>query len=183
MLQQILIHTPAFVWAILAFVIYRGVAASKDRVVRYRTVFIVPCVMLALGISSVAGGFGLGTAAGAAWVAGILAGAALAWSLAAGTAADRGADSIVDRAAGTVLQRGSWAPLVLMMAVFCCKYVVNASLAMQPALRDDPRFAIPTCLAFGLFNGILLGRLLRTIAAWRNAPATVLVTAGTTATA
>eukprot|EP01034_Spumella_vulgaris_P000306 gene306-407_t len=72
MLQQILIHTPVYVWIILAILIYRGVAASKDRVVRYRSVFIVPAIMLALGLNGVASGFGLQSPAGAAWLAGML---------------------------------------------------------------------------------------------------------------
>lgn len=171
MLQQILIHTPVYVWAILAFLIHRGVVASKNRVVRYRSVFIVPGIMLALGMNSVASGFGMGSTAGAAWLTGILAGAVLTWALTAGAVASHGTAHVVDRAAGTVWQRGSWVPMALMMAVFCCKYVVGASLAMQPALRGDPRFAIPACLVFGLFNGIFIGRLLRTVAAWHNAPA------------
>jgi len=183
MLQQMLIHTPVYVWAILAFLIYRGVVASKDRVVRYRSVFVVPGIVLALGLNSVASGFGSGSPAGAAWLAGVLAGAALAWALAAAVAADRGADHVVDRAAGTVLQRGSWVPLVLMMAVFCSKYAVGASLAIQPALRGDPRFAVLTCLAFGLFNGVFFGHLLRTVAAWRNAPVTATANAKATAAA
>lgn len=181
MLQQTLIHTPVYVWAILAFLIYRGVAASRNRVVRYRSVFVVPGIMLALGLNSVASGFGLGSPAGAAWLAGVLAGPALAWASAAAVVEARGVH-VVDRAAGTVLQRGSWVPLALMMAVFCCKYAVGASLAIQPALRGDPRFALLTCLAFGLFNGIFFGRLLRTVAAWRKAPATVAATVPATAT-
>lgn len=171
MLQQILIHTPAYVWAILAFLVYRGVVASRSRVVRYRNVFIVPGIMLALGMHSVASGFGMGSAAGAVWLTGVPAGAALAWAWTAGTVANHATTHAVDRAAGTVWQRGSWVPLALMMAVFCCKYVVGASLAIQPALRGDPRFAMPACLVFGLFNGIFIGRLLRTVAAWHNAPA------------
>jgi hypothetical protein len=163
MLQQVLTHTPTYVWAILGFLVYRGVAASKDRVVTYRSVFIIPGVMLVLGMNSVENGFGLGTPAGAAWLAGALAGVALAWTWAGGDGT-----RAVDHAAGTVTQRGSWLPLALMMAVFCCKYVVGAALAMQPALSGDMRFAVPACVAFGLFNGIFLGRLLRTVAAWQT---------------
>lgn len=162
MLQQILMHTPAYVWAILAFLVYRGVAASKDRVVSYRSVFIIPGVMLVLGLNSVANGFGLGTPAGLAWLTAAVAGAALAWTW----TGSHGTDA-VDHAAGTVTQRGSWTPLALMMAVFCCKYVVGAALAVQPGLSGDLRFAVPACFAFGLFNGIFLGRLLRTAAGWQ----------------
>ncbi|MBB3121570.1 DUF6622 family protein [Pseudoduganella violacea] len=158
MLQQTLSHTPVYVWAILVFLLYRGVAASKDRVLSYRGAFIIPGVMLVLGGQSVAHGFGLETPAGAAWILGMLIGAGLMWM--------RSGPVRVDRVAGVVLQRGSWMPLVLMMAVFCCKYAVAVALSIQPALRGDLRFALPACLALGLFSGAFLGRLLRTVAAW-----------------
>jgi hypothetical protein len=158
MLQQILIQTPVYVWAILAFLIYRGVVASKDRVVSYRSVFIIPTVMLVLGANSIARGFGLDTAAGAAWLGGMVAGAGIAWALTGRVT--------VDRAAGVVVQRGSWIPLALMMAIFFCKYAVAVTLTILPALRGNAGFAVPVCVAFGVFNGVFLGRLLRTVAAW-----------------
>jgi len=158
MLLQILSHTPVYVWAILAFLLYRGLAASQDRVLSYRSVFIIPAVMLALGWQSVAKGFGVDTLAGAAWLLGMLAATALAWL--------RSGPVAVDRAAGTVMQRGSWMPLALMLAIFCTKYAVAVALSVAPALSGDARFALPVCLGFGLFNGVFLGRLLRTVAAW-----------------
>lgn len=163
MLQQILIQTPVYVWAILAFLIHRGMVASKDRVVSYRSVFIIPAVMVALGLQSISRGFGLETLAGAAWLGGVMVGAGLAWVWASRVT--------VDRTAGVVLQHGSWLPLVLMVAIFCCKYAVAVTLAIQPALRDVSRFAIPACLAFGMFNGIFLGRLMRIVAAWNASSA------------
>ncbi|CAN7402463.1 hypothetical protein LJR289_002443 [Pseudoduganella sp. LjRoot289] len=158
MLRQILIQTPVYVWAILAFLVYRGMVASKDRLVNYPSVFIIPAVMLVLGLQSITRGFGLETLAGAAWLAGALIGAGLAYTFTG--------PITVDRAAGVVMQRGSWLPLTLMMAIFCCKYAVAVTVAIQPALSGEPRFAVPVCLAFGLFNGIFLGRLMRTVAAW-----------------
>ena len=31
MIQQIVSHTPVYVWALLAFLLYRGYLASRDR--------------------------------------------------------------------------------------------------------------------------------------------------------
>ena len=169
MFQQILIHTPLYVWAILGFLVYRGVAASKDRVVGYRSLFIVPAIMLTLGLDSIARGFRLETLAGAAWMVGVMAATALAWR--------RSAPVKADRAAGTVLQPGSWTPLVLMMAIFCFRYATGVALAMLPALHADSRFAVPVCLAIGVFNGIFAGRLLRAVSSWRHASGSTLATA------
>lgn len=163
MLQQILTHTPVYVWLILAFLAYRGIAASKDRTVGYRNVFIIPLVMLALSLHSIAHGFGLESLAGTAWVAGIAAGAAWAWQWTTRVT--------VDRAAGLVHQRGSWLPLALMMAIFLVKYMVAVALTVQPALRGNVGFALPVCLMFGVFNGVFLAGLVKTVAAWNAAGA------------
>lgn len=164
MLQQIVSHTPTYVWAILGFLVYRGVAASRDRTATMREVFILPAVMLALGLQSTANGFGLESPAGAAWLAGLAAGIALMWRSA-------GNGAVLDRAAGTVQLRGSWAPLALMMTIFVGKFAMAVALASQPALRNSLALALPACAAFGVLSGAFMARPLRVAAALRAAPA------------
>lgn len=163
MLQQIVSHTPVYVWAILAFLIVRGVASSRDRVVSYRSLYIMPAVMLVLGLTSIAGRFDGGATVLAAWLAAMAAGTALAWRLSDGQLAG------VDRAARTVQLRGSWTPLALMLVVFLGKYVVAAAMGMRPALAHDADFAMAACALFGLCNGVFNGRLLRCITTYHGA--------------
>jgi len=162
MIQQIISHTPTYVWAILAFLVYRGVNAMSDRESTLRSLFIIPGVMLYLSLSSMADKFGLRDATIGLWAVGAAAGAALAFTLMSGAIR-------VNRAAGTLIQRGSVVPLVLMMAIFISKYVVAVVFAMQPALTQNPPVVGAVCLMFGLFNGIFLGRLLRYLDAWLRA--------------
>lgn len=164
MLQQIVSHTPTYVWAILGFLVYRGVAASRDRTVTVREVFILPAVMLALGLQSTANGFGLESPAGGAWLAGLTAGIVLMWRSA-------GNGAVLDRAAGTVQLRGSWLPMALMMAIFVGKFAMAVALASQPALRSSLALALPACAAFGLLSGAFMARPLHVAAALRTAPA------------
>jgi hypothetical protein len=167
MLQQIVSHTPVYVWAILAFLVVRGVAASRSRVVSYRSLFILPAVMLALGLSGIAWRAGGSALLAATWLAAMAAGAALAWRMSGGQVA------AVDRTARTVRLRGSWTPLALMMTVFLGKYAVAAALGMQPALAHNTGFAVASCALFGLCNGLFNGRLLRCVAAYRGEAAPV----------
>jgi hypothetical protein len=160
MLQQIVSHTPVYVWAILGLIAVRGVAASRERAAPYRSLFIMPAVMLALGLSSVAGRPQVGAVLAVAWLAAMAAGAALAWRWSGGQVA------AVDRAARTVRLRGSWMPLALMMAVFVGKYAAAAATGMQPALAHNAAFAVASCTYFGLCNGVFIGRLLRCVAAF-----------------
>lgn len=125
MLQQILTHTPAYVWAILAFLVYRGVIAGSDREVAPGKLFIIPAVMLALSLHDLAGKFGFSGLSVTAWTAGAAAGAGLAWKLGAVRVA-------AGARAGTVMLRGSWLPLGLMMAVFFTKYVAAVLFALHP---------------------------------------------------
>ena len=162
MLQQIFSHTPLYVWAILAFLVYRGVLASRARQVTLRKLCIIPLVMLALSLSGVHGSFGFDGAAPFAWLAGALGGAALAWTL---TDARKVA-AIPERA--SVQRPGSWLPLALMLSIFCMKYAVAVTLAIVPAYVHAPGFVLPVCAAYGCFSGIFLGGLLRTVAIYRQ---------------
>lgn len=164
MIAQIVTHTPTYVWALLAFLLYRGALASRDREIAMRALFIIPAVMIGLSLSSMSGHGALGGGVWAVWGLGVLAGAVLTWRLAGGVPV------VVDRAAGTVLHRGSWAPLMLMIAIFCTKYAVAVATAMHPELQQNLLFASAVTLLFGLFNGVFVGRLARYLAAWFSQP-------------
>ena len=154
MLIQIISHTPLYVWAILAFLIYRGVLAASTREVAFKKLFIIPAVMLALSLQDIGAKFGLQGMPLAAWAAGALCTGLLVWRLGApGIAAGSTADA--------VRVRGSWAPLALMMAIFMTKYATAVSMAIQPALAGHAVFMVAVCALFGCFNGYFMGRLAR----------------------
>ncbi|MBA5687013.1 DUF6622 family protein [Rugamonas apoptosis] len=163
MLQQIVSHTPIYVWFILAFLISRGVAASADRDVTMRNLVVIPAVMLVLSWLDINNKFGFDGLVAAGWVAGASIGAGLVW---------RNFDSssiACDPASGAIRLRGSWLPLALMMAIFCTKYVVAVLVAMQPAARENSLFVAAVCIVFGMFNGAFLGRLACQMAVWQRA--------------
>lgn len=160
MLIHIVSHTPIHVWAILAFLVYRGMVASRDREVELRKLCIIPVVMLVLSLQDIAAKFGLDGIALAAWIAGV----ALALAPVLLFSADRIA---AGSAPGTVRVRGSWMPLALMMAVFFTKYAASAMLAVFPQAHQNTLAAGAVCVLFGLFNGVFLGRLARDL--WTHA--------------
>lgn len=164
MIQQIISHTPVYVWALLAFLVYRGVLATRDRDVAFRKLFIIPAVMVVLSMAAINGHGPLGAGVWGVWLTGLLAGAALTW-----LAGDE--PVVVDRGAGTVLQRGSWIPLTMMLTVFVTKYAVAVMSAMHPELQGRIMFVLAVSVLFGLFNGVFVGRLLRYVAAYIRQPA------------
>jgi len=166
MIQQIVSHTPVYVWALLAFLLYRGYLASRDREVSLLKLSVIPVVMLALSLSGMSGSGALGSGVWGVWAVGVLAGTALVWRLSSG-------DIAVDRAAGTIHQCGSWLPLALMVAIFFTKYTVAVVSAMHPELPHSLPFAIGVTALYGVFNGVFIGRLARYAAAWLRQPAAV----------
>lgn len=152
MLIQIISHTPLYVWAILAFLVYRGVLAMREREMAFKKLFIIPLVMVALSLQDIVHKFGAGGMGLAAWALGAAATGILVYKL---SAARIGAGT----APGMVRVAGSAAPLVLMMAIFLTKYATAVMLAIHPALAGQPLFAFVVALLFGCFNGYFAGRL------------------------
>jgi hypothetical protein len=163
MIQQIISHTPIYVWALLAFLIYRGWLASKDRETSLLKVALIPLVMLGLAVSGIHMNGPLGEAVWLVWALGAAASAALIWHLST-------REIRVDRAAGVIFQRGSWMPLGLMVAIFAIKYSVAVVSAIHPELTHGLAFAAAVTLLYGVFNGLFLGRLARYAAAWLRQP-------------
>ncbi len=163
MLAQIILHTPVWVWALLMFLIYRGILASADREILLKKTFVIPIVMLGLSVQGIVSTFGINVAAVLPWLACTAAGGIAAWYL-------FNRDKITaNPARGSVFQRGSWMPLVLMMGIFLTKYVVAVFLKFQPDLAHNPLFATGICALYGLFNGAFIGKGLRIAAIYQHA--------------
>jgi len=161
MLQQIVMHTPAYVWAILAVLVWRGTAALREREMKLRSLFIVPAVMLALSLQGVLVKFGSNAIALATWAAAAAGTALLVWKF--------GRSRTTPGATpGSVIVHGSRVPLAMMMAVFFTKYAAAVLLAVLPHARHDALVAAGVCALFGVFNGCFLGRLARDVAALRG---------------
>lgn len=156
MLIQILSHTPPYVWAILAFLVWRGVAELREREIAVARMFVLPLVMLVLSLHDIARKFGPDATALVAWSGAFAAAAWLAWRF--------GRARVVPGAApGRVRVAGSALPLVLMLSIFVVKYVTSVLLAVRPELAGQLMAGV--CAAFGVFNGYLMGRLLRDVTA------------------
>lgn len=164
MLIQILSHTPAYVWAILAFLMYRGTVALREREVAPRQLTVIPIVILLLSIQDIVAKFGLGLLPLLTWVLGAAGAALLAWKC--------GATRIVVSAA-SVRIKGSPAPLAMMLGVFAIKYAASVAWAVAPLLHHDALFATALCVLFGILSGCFLGAMVRDLGAYRRAASQV----------
>lgn len=156
MLIQILSHTPLYVWAILAFLVWRGVAELREREIAVARLFVLPLVMLVLTLNDIALKFGLGATALAAWTTAFASASLLAWRFGR-VRVSPGTEP------GRVSVAGSAMPLVLMLSIFVVKYLTSVLLAVRPDLAGQALMMAVVCAAFGAFNGYFLGRLLRDV--------------------
>ena len=171
MLIQILPHTPLYVWAILALLIYRGVVAMRDREIAVGAMFVIPVIMLALSLGDIVAKFDNAFLPFCAWAVGAT---VLTLLVARFSAAGISAGSTP----GTVRVHGSPMPLVMMLGVFLTKFVAAVALAILPHANESVLFATVMCTLFGCFNGYFLGSLISNVLRWQLLRAPVNASAG-----
>ena len=153
---QILAHTPLWVWALFAFLVYLGVAAMGAREVSPYRVLIVPAVFLVWGASSFFEGSGDLALNVAAFVAALLIGAAAGGALASLMPAPR-----LSPVTGLLATPGSPVTLVLNCVAFAAKYAGNVALVLTSGGAAHAELASVAVAIGGLFAGLFWGRTLR----------------------
>jgi hypothetical protein len=163
MLQQFASHTPLWVWALLVFLIMRGVAAMKPGEITLVRLAVVPALFTAWGLWSISARYGTSWQAWGLWLAGIGAGAGIGWMML------RRATLTTNRGTGKLLRSADYSLLPLLLVTFAVKYGFESALAMSPTLAGDVGFRAAYLLLSGGFTGIFIGKYLRYVAAWRQA--------------
>jgi hypothetical protein len=151
MLWLIIRHTPPWVWALLIGLFFLGLIQCRDRNVPGAVVLALPVVMVA---------FGLDPRVLAAWCAGVLATIVLnQWVF--------GIPHGVVRETGRwrFLVRGSFLPLVVIMAIFWTRYVLSVLAHMSPATIAGPGVIIGVAFWLGLCGGFFPARGVRVLGA------------------
>lgn len=155
MLIAIVSHTPLWVWPLLAFLLFRGWQATRDRETSLFKALAVPLVMLGLSLSGLIVVFGHHPANA------VLGAVALLMSALMSFYSRNAAQIRVDAVSHRIVQRGSWQPLLLTMGIFTVKYTAAVVLTMHPQWATQACFALPQAMLYGAFSGAFAGRLLR----------------------
>nr|ACY24690.1 conserved hypothetical protein [uncultured organism] len=156
MLFQIILRTPVWVWVLLALLLWQGFKLARPSSTGLLRATLMPVAMVCLSIYGTVSAFGSQPHVVLAWLASALAMVTLVlrqFSLPASTR--------YDAAAKRIHQPGSFVPLALMMGIFFTKYGVGVSIAMHPALAQDPVFSTAFSALYGGFSGIFAARALR----------------------
>ena len=169
MLMQVILHTPKWVFAVFALLIWLGAKQMLTNSVGLNRVTLMPVVMGALSLYGVISVFGdaFGPLLGWAAAAAVMLALVLQRPLPATTR--------YDAAARRFHLAGSPVPLMLMMGIFLTKYLVAIALAMHPELKHQATFAVLLPVLYGAFTGVFAARAVRL---WKLAIATDSITAG-----
>lgn len=167
MLLQILLHTPAWVWLVLAGLVALGVRQLWPRRVHPLQLLVLPALLAGLGLWSMAPTFAAHPLVAVLWLAALGLAAALARRLPARQAAWL-ADSRRLQLAGSAV------PLAVILAVFSLRYASGVGHALHPEWRALMALQAPLALLFGGISGLLLGRTLAVLA---HVPRTIIADA------
>ena len=154
MILQILIHTPLWVWALLAALLGLGLWQRRERRVRRGQLLALPLALLTLGLWSMAPGFVAQPVAAVLWLGAICATTALGLRLPRPAAARW----LTEEA--RLFLPGSWVPLLLIVAIFCLRYGAGVGQGLHPEWRGMATVQWPLALLFGSLSGLFLGRAL-----------------------
>ena len=146
---QILKHTPIWVWAILAALIYLGGKQMKTRVVKRYSVLIAPVAFLFVGFMAA----GRGPVGFAIWAVSLISLAAITffvWRPTGGARYEANGDRLH--------MPGSVVPMLLMLAIFLLNYVINVVLAINPSYRSELAWQVGPALILGALSGVFIGR-------------------------
>ena len=117
-----LANTPAWAYALLAYLVWRGIRSLRPRTVPVWRPLVVPALFIAMGVSRMLTSAGGDATPLVTWLL-----AAIVFAALAGL---RGPRLVaVDRTAGTVTRPGSVVPLIRNVLVFALQYAVAVASA------------------------------------------------------
>lgn len=158
LLQQILLHTPRFVWALLALCLVMGLLQRRDQQLTRARLIVPSAVWIVFGLWGVSSAFGLQGLPAAAWLAGMITSA----TLLRGRMVPAGAR--VDAASGRFHVPGSWLPMAMILGIFSVKYVVGVSLGLHLPVTRQPAFVPAVSALYGALSGLFVARALGLLA-------------------
>ena len=120
----VLTHTPPWVFALLAYLVWQGIKAMQSRTMPIWRALIVPAVFIVWGVSRIGLGHQDSVWPLIAWIAAALA------LMPVGLLSPRSFE--VDHTSGEIIRPGSVFPLIRNMIVFALQYTVAVIAAIDP---------------------------------------------------
>lgn len=152
--QQIIMGTPWWVYALFIYLIWIGINASKARIIALKKLFIVPIIFGFMSVHTLMTSFQMTSFTIMTWSAAILLGAALGWIQIYRHALK------IDKIHYLVRVPGTWSTLIFILIIFATKYYFGYELSVDPKLAEQSLFEFSMLAISGVFTGLFIGRLI-----------------------
>jgi hypothetical protein len=160
-IAEAIAHTPLWVWPLFAVMLWLGARNLSTRERPLARMFILPAIILVIGLFNIATSSADLTLVLPAFVVSLAIGVAIGWNL-----VPRGVVPL--REQGRVVVPGSIAPLLVVIAVLILRYAVGYTYGRWPELRSDPALTLEFAATGALLAGIVWGRALRFVRIYRH---------------
>ena len=161
MLTQIIIHTPIYVWGLLAYLVIRGVKGRETSTVSVWRLLFVPVIFIAVGFMHFDSGSDGFSSFLIAWFAGLFVLAPVGYLTGPRVLAVDHQNKTVERA-GTIL------PLIRNLIFFCAQYVLAVLNAFYP--QEHSTLMLVTAVVSGASTGYFTGWLVSLWWRYRESP-------------
>lgn len=138
-LVGILSHTPVWVWAIMAALVYRGWTMTRDRVVQPLSLMVIPAVFVLLDVAKLVA-YDADKQSLLLTFIGALVGVWAVILLKPARATQRLAD-------GKLVIKGEWISICIFLGIFLANYTAGVLAVINPPAAADAHLAVT------LFNG------------------------------
>ena len=142
---EIIVHTPLWVWAVLAYLIFVGIKSSRDHEVAGARVFIVPAIITLLALSHV-------FADEVTAIKQVALALGLVLGVLVGYWRHRSSGARVI-APGRLFLKGSWGNMIVLMTIFAIRYVSNVMAEVAP----ETAASVPVTATTTAISGFLMG--------------------------
>jgi hypothetical protein len=157
-------HTPLWVFAVLAVLMWLGLQGFRSRTVPIWRLLVTPAIFILWGASSIATRSLSSPVVVADWLAAAALTAAIAWTT------SRLDNVEINRQQQTVRLPGSTFPLIRNLLIFTAKYALGVAVTVIPAWRSE--LVLWDIAVSGASAGYFLGWLVRFALIYRRASGT-----------
>lgn len=153
-MSALISQTPIWVFVVFFSLLFLGFMQTKPRVLKVKTVFILPIAMIIFSFFGVYSVFGFSFLTLSLWAMGLVTTLVIGLKLAYPKFVSFAVQS------NQLTIPGSWVPLLFMMAIFFTKYFVGFAVARELPVINTDIFVVLLSLLYGAFSGIFLSRSL-----------------------
>jgi tetrahydromethanopterin S-methyltransferase subunit C len=153
LIENLIIHTPIWVYLIFFLLIYLGIKATKTSVMPFRRVFIAPIVFSYISITGISRHFEMNSMSIITAIVALIIGYLL------GHLTTRKIIVKIDKKNKRIQLPGNYWTLIITMIIFSTKYFFAYKFIRHPELKQASYFLASYIFISTLIIGFLIGRL------------------------